>query len=278
MMRMSLRSFLAASVVSLVVGGIAGAPAAAKTLKAAVGLGPKSAQVFAYKLFAKYVEERTDLKIKVFSMSLLNLKETPPGLRDGVADIGFVLPPYFPAEYAETNLAANLTMLATTGTQVESPGTAMAGAMSEYIFFNCPECLAEYEKQNQVYLGSASSPTYIMLCTKPVRTMEELKGKKYRSGAANFGRWAEHFGGIKVSIPRKRHLRGHGTGRGGLHHAIGHRADQPVLVRHHQIRHSAHSRGCLRGLRDEQLQRRRLARAYPQGAPGDAPSVRTHAS
>ena len=184
----------------LIAGVLCAAPISAKTLRAAVGLGPKSAQVYAFEEFAKYVAAHSDLKIKVFSMSLLNLKETPPGIRDGVADLGFVLPPYFPAEYAESNLAANLTMLATTGRQVESPGAAMAGAMSEYIF-NCPECLDEYAKQKQVYLGTGSSPTYIMLCTKPVRTLEELKGKKYRSGAANFGRWAEHFGGVKVSIP-----------------------------------------------------------------------------
>jgi TRAP-type C4-dicarboxylate transport system substrate-binding protein len=77
----------------------------------------------------------------------------------------------------------------------------MAGATSEYVFFNCPECLTQFEQQNQVYLGTGASPTYIMLCTQPVRTMEDLQGKKYRSGAANFGRWAEHFGGVKVSIP-----------------------------------------------------------------------------
>ncbi|MBT6273586.1 MAG: C4-dicarboxylate ABC transporter substrate-binding protein, partial [Chromatiales bacterium] len=59
----------------------------------------------------------------------------------------------------------------------------------------------EYAKQNQVYLGTGASPTYIMLCTTPLRALSDLKGKKYRSGAANFGRWAEHFGGIKVSIP-----------------------------------------------------------------------------
>ena len=197
---MSLRKLLMVSAVSVLIGGLTAGPVMAKTLKAAVGLGPKSQQVWAYKAFADYIQANSDLKIKVFSMSLLNLKETPPGIRDGVADIGFVLPPYFPAEYAESNLAANLTMLATTGRQVDSPGAAMAGAMSEYIF-NCPDCLAEYKKQNQVYLGTGSSPTYIMLCTKEVRTLEDLKGKKYRSGAANFGRWAEHFGGVKVSIP-----------------------------------------------------------------------------
>ena len=175
--------------------------ASAKTMRAAVGLATSSAQYFAYKQFAEYVQANSDLKIKVYSMSLLNLKETPPGVRDGVADMGFVLPPYYPAEYAENNLPANLSMLSTTGRQVESPGAAMAGATSEYTYFHCPECLAEYAKQNQVYLGTGASPTYINLCTTPLRTLADLKGKKYRSGAANFGRWAEHFGGIKVSIP-----------------------------------------------------------------------------
>lgn len=192
---------LTAAVLSLSLGAIPVASASAKTLKAAVGLATSSAQYYAFENFAKYVGDNSDLKIKVFSMSLLNLKETPPGIRDGIADMGFVLPPYYPAEYAENNLASNLSMLATTGRQVESPGAAMAGATSEYTYFHCPECLAEYKKENQVYLGTGSSPTYIMLCTTPLRSMEDLKGKKYRSGAANFGRWAEYFGGIKVSIP-----------------------------------------------------------------------------
>ena len=192
---------LAAAVLGLSVAGFAASDASAKTLKAAIGLATSSAQYYAFEKFAEYVEKNSDVKIKLFSMSLLNLKETPPGVRDGIADMGFVLPPYYPAEYAENNLVSNLSMLSTTGTQVESPGAAMAGATSEYTYFQCPECLKEYEKENQVYLGTGASPTYIMLCTKPLRTLEDLKGKKYRSGAANFGRWAEHFGGVKVSIP-----------------------------------------------------------------------------
>ncbi len=191
---------VAAVALSMGITGVAAGDASARTLKSAVGLAPSSVQYYAHSRLADYVAENTDLKIKVFSMSLLNLKETPPGLRDGIADMGFVLPPYYPAEYSEFNLAANLSMLSTTGRQVESPGAAMAGATNEYVFFNCPECLAQFEHENQAYLGTASSPTYIMLCTTPIRTLEDLKGKRFRSGAANFGRWAEHFGGIKVTV------------------------------------------------------------------------------
>lgn len=186
--------------------------AVAKRLKSAVGLAPSSAQMYAHERFAKYVAEHSDVKIKVFSMSLLNLKETPPGIRDGIADMGFVLPPYYPAEYAENNLAANLSMLSTTGRQVESPGAAMAGAATEYTYFHCPECLEEYERENHVYLGTGASPTYIMLCSTPIRTLEDLKGKRFRSGAANFGRWAEYFGGIKVSISANDTYEGLGQG------------------------------------------------------------------
>ena len=187
--------------------------AGARTLKSAVGLATSSAQYYAHSRLAEYLKENApNLRMKVYSMSLLNLKETPAGVRDGVADVGFVLPPYFPAEYSEFNLAANVSMLATTGRKVESPGAAMAGATSEYVFFNCPECLTQFEHENQAYLGTGSSPTYVMLCTKPIRTLDDLKGKKFRSGAANFGRWAEFFGGTKVSISANDIYEGLGQG------------------------------------------------------------------
>lgn len=198
---MILRSLLMASTISLALVASFGATnVTAKTLNAAVGLGPKNSTVLAYQSFADYIAENSDLEIKVFSLSLLNLKETPPGIRDGLADLGFVLPVYFPAEYAESNLAANLTMLSTAGKQVDSPGAAMAGAMTEYIL-NCPECMAEYKAQKQVYLGNVASASYDMLCTKPIKTLDDLKGSKLRSGAANFTRWAEHFGATAVSLP-----------------------------------------------------------------------------
>ena len=101
---MKLRSLLMASAV--IFAGSGTFSANAKSLNAAVGLGPKNMITKTMESFAKYVGKNSDIKIKVFSMSLLNLKETPKGIRNGVADLGFVLTAYFPAEYAETNLVA----------------------------------------------------------------------------------------------------------------------------------------------------------------------------
>lgn len=194
-------SALAAAVLGAALATTTATGASARTLKSAVGTATSSVQVYTHNRFAKYVEENSDLKIKVFALSLLNLKETPPGIRDGITEMGFVLPPYFPAEYANYNLAADTTMLVTRGEPLESPGMAMAGALMEYTFFNCPDCLTEFEHQGQIYLGGGSTPDYVMLCSQPIRTLDDLKGKKFRSAANNFARWAEYFGGVAVSLP-----------------------------------------------------------------------------
>ena len=184
-----------------VIAALVGAQASAETtLTAAVGMGPKSSSVIAYEDFSKYVAENSDVNIKVFSMSLLSLSETGPGIRDGLADLGFVVPAYYQAEYANTNLAANLTMLVTSGERVESAGAAMSGAMTEYVL-NCPDCLAEYQTQQHVYLGSVSSNPYDLICTKPITTLEDLDGAKLRSIGGNYSRWAESFGAIAVGMP-----------------------------------------------------------------------------
>ena len=172
----------------------------ADTLNAALGVGTKHSTYHAYQSFADYVGENSDLEIKVFSMSLLNLQETPPGIRDGLADLGFVTTGYFPAEYSETNLAANLSMFSTAGSKVASPGVAMAGAMTEYIL-GCPDCLAEFKEQGQVYLGSVASAPYNLICTTPMKDVADLSGAKIRSSGGNYSRWAEDMGAISVSMP-----------------------------------------------------------------------------
>lgn len=150
--------------------------------------------------FAETIGAETGIEAEVFDLSLLSLAETPAGVRDGVVDMGLVAFPYFPAEYSEVNLVANLSMLSTTGDLVDVPGAAMLGASMEYTMLGCPDCLAELSAQNQVFIGGMSTGPYALLCTQPVESIEDVSGLRFRSAAANFARWAEAFGGTSVSI------------------------------------------------------------------------------
>lgn len=149
---------------------------------------------------AAYISENSDVKVKHFPLSLLSFTETVGGVRDGIADIGYVMMPYFPAEFSETNLASDLTMLATSGTPSDVPGLAMAGALAEYVMIHCEACQAEFATQSQVYLAGGATTPYGTQCDRPVSTVEDMKGLKIRTGAANFGRYAEELGAVKVSI------------------------------------------------------------------------------
>ena len=182
------------------------APAIAKErLNFAYGYPNTSAIGKAVDDYAAAVAERSDGEIDVtgFAMSLLSLPETSPGVRDGLADVGFVLPPYYPAEYStnlflhEMNLLINL---------VENPTgkepLAFTGAMLEYTFNNCPECMAENVAQNQVYTGGGVTPLYNLLCKDvKVTSIADLKGLRLRAGGAGFVRFAENFGAQGVRLP-----------------------------------------------------------------------------
>jgi TRAP-type C4-dicarboxylate transport system substrate-binding protein len=98
----------------------------------------------------------------------------------------------FPSELPESQLIPDLAMLGTNS-------LAMAGAATEYNF-TCQECLAERLKYNQVYLGSSSSAPYMIMSTKKISTIDEMKGKKLRSASATWTRWTQSFGSIAVSI------------------------------------------------------------------------------
>ena len=155
---------------------MAASSASARELKLAVGFPQGTAAYHGLEAFAKTLKEKSngELEVKMFPLSLLNLPQMMNGLRDGVVDIGFVLPPLFPSEVPETHLAVDLAMLG-------SNPWAMAGAMTEYVF-TCQECLAEHLKQNQVYLGSSSTAPYMIVSTKKAVTLDEIKGRSCAPG------------------------------------------------------------------------------------------------
>lgn len=169
-------------------------PVQAREFKFAVGLPPSSVGHYGMEFFVKTLKEKSggDLDAKIFPLSLLNLSQMHAGIRDGMVDGGFFLPPMYPSELPETQLAIDLAMLGTNS-------YAMAGAMTEYNF-TCQECLAERLKANHVYLGSSSTGPYSILSTKRIASIDELKGKKLRSAAAPWSRWASHFGAVAMNI------------------------------------------------------------------------------
>jgi len=190
-MRTTFSALIAAS--ALAAGSITAADA--KELTMAPGFAPGSTVNMGAEAFTDRVTELTDGEITfaIHPLTLLSVPQMLNGVRDGVADVGVVLPMVFAAQFKESNLIGDLAMLGT-----YSP--AVAGATTEYMM-NCAECLAEYTGNNMVYLGSGSTPDYGILSTKPFSTVDDLKGAKLRSPNATFNRWVEHFGGVALTLP-----------------------------------------------------------------------------
>jgi TRAP-type C4-dicarboxylate transport system substrate-binding protein len=175
--------------------------AMADGLSYAIGYAPDSVPVLAADAMAKYSAEHGGPSIEVFPMTLLNIKETPPGIRDGVVDMGFNAHAVFSAEYPNANLPAEFGVLATNATPPSNAlwaPAAMAGAITEYIMLECPECQAEFAKEGQVYLSGQSSPAYSLHCSAPVNSVEALKGKQLRTPSGYWARWVEAMGGVSV--------------------------------------------------------------------------------
>lgn len=181
----------------------AGAAAQADQLSFAGGWPPGAAPNTVLENYGKAIGENSggDLTMRLFPLSLLNFKEANAGLRDGLADMAVILTPYFPADFPNLNMVSEFSEL------VELPefagdlsSAALAGAITEFVMLNCPDCLAEVEAQNQVYMGASMSTSYVMQCAVPITSPEELKGVRIRAAGAYWARWAETVGAVPVSM------------------------------------------------------------------------------
>lgn len=146
------------------------------------------------------VNAGSDLNLRRYGAALLPQPEIASGLRDGVIGMGLVISAYLPAELSQSNLMAELSMLVTSGTPSDAVPAASAGAMMEYVLFNCPECLQQFADQNMVFLSSGSTNAYDLVCRGVVTGVDDLPGLRIRSGAGNFTRWAEAMGATVVTM------------------------------------------------------------------------------
>ena len=198
-------SWLPGSSISALVGGLCFAVTAGATqLNYATGYPGSSIPGEVAVEYAEAVEEYSggELSVRVFHQSLLSAAETSDGVRDGVADIGYLLTVYFPERYAHTNFLneASMQLLLLDDDGGDNAALAYEGAMAEFTFFHCPECNDEYRQQNQVYTANAASSWYGLLCREPVVSIDDMQGKRMRTAGSQWSRWSSHFGATSVSL------------------------------------------------------------------------------
>lgn len=153
-------------------------PAAARDLIYGSWVSPKHGlNVYALPPFMDAVRKDTGGAVSwklVAGGTLVSGRTTLAGIRDGVIDAGLIIPSYTAKELPGNSLVM--------GVQVFGEDTVAASAAAvETVMLDCPQCMADFRKQNAVYLaGHAASPFYLM-CRGSVENLEELKGKKVRA-------------------------------------------------------------------------------------------------
>lgn len=175
----------------------------ATTLRFASGYPSGSITSEALAVFKDQLAENSDgeLDVRIFELSLLNLNEASAGVRDGIADMAVVLTPYFPRDYPNTNMVSEVSMSVELAAEPPTQaGLVYTGAMSEYILHHCTDCRDEFTAQNQLFLGSAATPPYSLLCRSRIDSMDTLRGKSLRTSGAQWARWAESMGANPITM------------------------------------------------------------------------------
>lgn len=176
--------------------GLLATSAVAQTeLRTSSAFGPNHVNAEGYKVFLEKLKVFTNGAYtgRDFPSGLVSPSEMVSGLQNGMVDVGSVLMPYFPAEFVEANLPAELAM-------VGNNGIAASAASLEYIV-TCKECLAEFTRLGEVDLAGSATPAYQLLSVVPIRDVEDLKGLRVRTGGPAFTRWAEELGAVPVQLP-----------------------------------------------------------------------------
>lgn len=135
---------------------------------------------------------------------LLSPGEMNTGLRDGISELGPIILPYFAANYPESGIVGELSILGT-------DNRAISSAVTEYIA-TCAECQAEFKSNGHVFLGSDATTNYQFLSTKPIRSAGDMKGLRIRTAGSVFTRFVEALGGEPVQMPSSEIFEGLSSG------------------------------------------------------------------
>jgi len=149
----------------------------------------------AEQLFADEIEKRTDGKVKIqffWNGSLGGPAELMELVQSGAVDFASFPPTYYPAQWPMVGLTNSLPMT--------WDNASLAMDVQEYQIENNAAIQQELEDNGLKVVLIHGLPPYRLQCNTPIRTMEDLKGKRIRT----FGDWPpyvmEQVGAVPVSV------------------------------------------------------------------------------
>jgi len=126
---------------------------------------------------------------EAFGGQLYKANATLTSVEQGITDIGWVFSYLEPAKMPISQLSVH-TPFVTSDTRI------VLGAMNELIEKN-PAFKNEWDKYNLVFLGATGSDTYDIFTKFPVKSIEDLRGKKI-SAPGILGQWLRGVGATPV--------------------------------------------------------------------------------
>lgn len=145
--------------------------------------------------FADELEKRTNgrYKINIFwGGTLAKVKEIPWAVRDGLADMGDLVTPYFPDNFPINNVGCFVVPMGLS--------TVELGQAYSYLHEKYPEFKKEFADQNLVAIGFRPLESYGILTREPHKSLYELKGAKIRTFGKAWPAFIKAMGGVPVSL------------------------------------------------------------------------------
>ena len=125
---------------------------------------------------------------------LLSGPGTLKGIQDGVVDAGFIVPSLNLGELKRIAIIPDLLPWA------RNSYAATAAAM-ETILLDCESCRKEQADHNIWFLGGVGPTSWNIMCSKPVASLADFKGRRVRVTGSSATRMIRALGGVAVQLP-----------------------------------------------------------------------------
>lgn len=182
---------------ALALGSVLAAPAAGDTFRWITfkpqGAGDAQAVTTQWLVdeFARRTGGRHSIEV-FWGGSVAKTGEIPEALAGGVGDFGDIVTPYFPDLFPLNNAV---------GFFIPQPMNALeVGLFMERMHATYPQFSEELARHNLHAIGFRPLEEYGLLCTRPVRSLADLKGLRIRSYGFAYPKLIEALGAAPVSI------------------------------------------------------------------------------